>query len=333
MQRLLLCLILVGALLIAPSNQVESAEVEVLCTQKAVPIYSCANCADVLFHYPANALLFESAPVDAEWISLTDTATGERGFIRAGDVQACRVAAWQLRPVLPDRLGRAREIYAQGLALGNNPNAFSIVGDCQSVPAFFLGSFENPSAYNLGGYSHLQAVIKHFKGSFDRRNMTVHSGFNVASVLAETWADPNQCEIGETPLMCEYRLHKPSIAFVSMETIWSGNVTAYERHLRQIVEYLLEQGVVPILVTKADNIEGGHRVNEAIVRVADSYGVPLWNFWLAVQGLPNHGLQEDGFHLTFSRNLFNDRQRFQGAWAVRNLTALQALDRVWRGVQ
>lgn len=333
MRKLLLSLTLIGALLIAPTNQVESAEVEALCTEKAAPIYGCVGCADVLFRYPANTLLFNSTPVDAEWISLTDTASGEQGFIRAGDVQPCRVAAWQLRPVLPSTLGRAREIYAKGLALGNNPNAFSIVGDCQSVPAFFLGSFEDPKAYNLGSYGNLQAVISHFKGSFDRRNMTVHSGFNVASVLAETWADPKRCEVGETPLTCEYRLHKPSIAFVSMETIWSGDVAAYERHLRQIVEYLIEQGVVPILGTKADNVEGGHRVNEAIVRVADSYGVPLWNFWLAVQGLPNHGLQEDGFHLTFSRTFFNDRQRLQGGWAVRNLTALQALNQVWRGVQ
>jgi hypothetical protein len=50
-------------------------------------------------------------------------------------------------------------------------------------------------------------------------------------------------------------------------------------------------------------------VNAAIVRIADEFGVPLWNFWLAVQPLPNHGLQEDGFHLTFARNLFDDPSR------------------------
>jgi hypothetical protein len=303
-----------------------------LCTARRASVHECPDCPKVLFRYPSNTLLYNVAAVSDAWLSLTDTATGMQGFIRTADTRACNAAEWQLRPVIPTVSARAREIYARGMALGNDPRAFSVIGDCQSVPAFFLGTFDE-GTYTLGKYSYLQATIDHFKGSFDRRNMTVHSGFNVASVLTEIWADPKRCEIGETPLMCEYRLHKPSIAFVSMETIWSGDVAGYESHLRQIVSYLVEQGVVPILGTKADDVEGGHRVNAVIARIADEFDVPLWNFWLAVQPLPNHGLQEDGFHLTFARNLFDDPLRLQGAWAVRNLTALQALDAVWRGMR
>lgn len=332
MRFVLIGVLLLSALLAAPFAQPSAAAQSALCTAQRARVFACTDCNRVLFRYPANTLLYNTAEVNGEWISLTDTATGEQGFIRAADTQPCSVAEWQLRPVIPSVSSRAREIYARGMALGNDPRAFSVVGDCQSVPAFFLGTFDEDT-YALGKYDYLQATIDHFKGSFNRRNMTVHSGFNVASVLTETWADPKRCEIGETPLMCEYRLHKPSIAFVSMETIWSGDVAGYESHLRQIVSYLVEQGVVPILGTKADNIEGGHRVNAVIAQIADEFGVPLWNFWLAVQPLPNHGLQEDGFHLTFSRNIFSDPTRLQGAWAVRNLTALQALDAVWRGVR
>ena len=60
--------------------------------------------------------------------------------------------------------------------------------------------------------------------------------------------------------------------------------------------------------------------------------MPLWNFWAAAQPLPAHGLRPDGFHLTWERNYFNDPAVMQQAWPWRNLTALQAIDAVWRGV-
>jgi hypothetical protein len=90
---------------------------------------------------------------------------------------------------------------------------------------------------------------------------------------------------------------------------------------------------LPILATKADNWEGNHGINAAIARIAAEYEIPLWNFWLAVQPLPNHGVSEDGFHLTYARNFFDDPVRMQSSWPVRNLTALQALDAVWKAVR
>ncbi|MFN8448657.1 MAG: hypothetical protein U0521_08725 [Anaerolineae bacterium] len=85
---------------------------------------------------------------------------------------------------------------------------------------------------------------------------------------------------------------------------------------------------MPILGTKADDLEGDNGINQAIVRVANHYEVPLWNFWLAVQQLPGHGLSEDGFHLTFARDFYDDPVRLESGWLVRNLTALEALDGV-----
>jgi hypothetical protein len=58
----------------------------------------------------------------------------------------------------------------------------------------------------------------------------------------------------------------------------------------------------------------------------------LWNFWLAVQPLPDHGLWKDGFHLTVGNNDFSDPLAMRYAWPIRNLTALQALDAVWHAV-
>ena len=72
-----------------------------------------------------------------------------------------------------------------------------------------------------------------------------------------------------------------------------------------MIETCIEYGVVPILSTKADNLEGDGSINATIVRLAEEYEVPLWNFWAAIQDLPRHGLQEDGAHLTWNPNDFS----------------------------
>jgi hypothetical protein len=102
--------------------------------------------------------------------------------------------------------------------------------------------------------------------------------------------------------------------------------------MRAIIEFTIDQGIVPILATKADDLEGNNRINATIAELANEYDIPLWNFWRAVQDLPNGGLQSDNAHLTFGTNHFDNVTSLQTAWPVRNLTALQALDAVWRGV-
>ena len=51
-----------------------------------------------------------------------------------------------------------------------------------------------------------------------------------------------------------------------------------------------ESPAVPIIATKADNLEGDNSINATVAQIAYDYGIPLWNFWAAVQPLPNHGL-------------------------------------------
>ena len=102
--------------------------------------------------------------------------------------------------------------------------------------------------------------------------------------------------------------------------------------MRQILNILVSRNVVPILSTKGDNLEGDHRINRTIACLAQEYDIPLWNFWAAIQPLPNHGLQPDHEHLTYGNTDFDDNHALQSAWTIRNLTALQTLDAVWRGV-
>jgi hypothetical protein len=236
-------------------------------------------------------------------------------------------------PVIPTVSQTARDIYQRGQARGNNPRAFSKIGDCQSVPPYFLAPFDyGVPAYDLGPYASLQEAIDYFRGSFARNSVASNAGFNVATVFVPLWSDPKRCLRNESPLACELRLQRPSFAVISMETWWGGDPSGYESFMRRILETTIANGTVPILGTKADNIEGNGSLNATLVKLAAEYDIPLWNYWAAVQPLPNHGLHPDGFHLTWERPYFNDPAVMQQAWPWRNLTALQALDSVWRGV-
>ena len=143
-----------------------------------------------------------------------------------------------------DRFAHAKEIYQHGLQMGNDPAAFSKVGDCQNVHDFFLGIYENPRNYRLGDqYAYLQETIDHFYPSFARESLAVKGGWNVASVLSPMFANKTVCEKGEGPLACELRVNKPSIVLISMETWWvKETADAYEGYLRQIVEYVIAAG-------------------------------------------------------------------------------------------
>ncbi len=233
---------------------------------------------------------------------------------------------WQEWPVVPSVTGRSLEIYRQALALGNDPHAFSKIGDCQNVKAAFMGFFDIPERYNLGpDYQYLQETIDNFAGYFNTDGQAVKGGFNAATVLSPLWANPDVCLAGENPLECELRVTKPIIVFISFEVWWEGRTAEeYEKYMRQIIETVIAHGSVPILATKADNVEGDHSLNLTTASLAHEYDLPLWNFWLAVQPLPNHGMdpvRDDGFHISTD------------GWNVRSFTGLQALDSIWHGVR
>jgi hypothetical protein len=237
-------------------------------------------------------------------------------------------ADWREWPVVPERVSDfAIQVYQQGLAAGNDPHAFSKVGDCQAIREVLMGLYDKPGYYKLQeGYDYLQQTIDQFSGSFNRDGQGVKGGYNAAAVLSPLWADPQVCQPGETPIECEYRIHKPGIVIISLEVWWDGRTPErYEQYMRKIIDFYLAHGVVPVLSTKADNVEGDHAINRITAELAYEYDLPLWNWWRAVQDLPGHGLQEDGSHLTFGGPFFGNPANLRKAWPVRNLNALEVL--------
>lgn len=238
---------------------------------------------------------------------------------------------WMEWPVLPELSARARQMLRDAPGRGLNSRAFAKVGDCETLTDWFLVDFDRgPRYYNLGSYASLQRVIDTYAGSFQRKSLASARGFTAASALSPIWADPTACKPGETPLACEIRVQRPAFALIMLGTNDVNHKATFEANLRKIIEYSLEQGVLPVLVTKADNLEGDHQLNLVMARLAAQYEVPLWNFWLAVQPLPDHGLQPDGAHLTYTPNRFDDPRNLKSAWAVRNLNALQLLEILWK---
>ena len=240
---------------------------------------------------------------------------------------------WQSWPVIPVVSTTARELYERGQASGNNLRSFSKIGDGEISAEWFFTAFDlGADRYDLGPFQALSSAIEYFAGSFGRIGMAARRGFNANRILDPALSDSALCETGESPLTCEVRLQRPAFAILSLGTNQVWQPDEFEKGMRQILDILLSNKVVPILSTKGDNLEGDHRINRTIACLAQEYDVPLWNFWSAIQRLPNHGLQPDLEHLTYGITDFDDPHAMQSAWTVRNLTALQVLDAVWRGV-
>lgn len=227
-------------------------------------------------------------------------------------------------------IGHMREIFATGQSLGRNARAFSKAGDSTIESPYFLGRFDG-SPYNLGDYHFLQAVIDHFKGSFGRKSMAVRIGQHSWTLLNPAWADKQQCDSGEAPLACEFRLNNPSVVILRLGANDAGVPKFFDKNMRAVVDYTIAQGIIPVLSTKPDQREGTEQVNEMVRKIAADYRLPLWDFARVAKTLPGSGLGPDGVHLTgFYQHDYTLPQAFQRGHGVQDLTALIVLNQIWR---
>jgi hypothetical protein len=228
---------------------------------------------------------------------------------------------WKNWPVMPVVSDKMRRLYQQGLAKGNNPNAFSVLGDCQSQPKVFMGVFESQPELVSSLPENLQETVEQFSGSFNRYSPTVKDGTTEGALLWAQWNDNKEkyCKANETPIDCELRVHQPSIVFIHVGTHWEARNKLY---LTRLVDKIIQHKAVPVLVFKADNRELDERVNTAYAEIAAERGLPAWNFWATVQHLPDGGMKPT------SEMYLSDE-----AMIIHRDGALQALDTIWRAVR
>lgn len=234
-------------------------------------------------------------------------------------------ADWKDWPVIPIVDSSLQRIYQRGLSLGNDPHAFSIFGDCQTRPADFFGVFETDPTTLLFLSPELRETVENFKGSFNRDSSTTQDGTTPGALLWTQWHRGEYgCNFTETPVECELRTHRPSFVIIQVGTHFESRNTEY---LRKVILQLMDEGVVPILATKADNREKDERINRDMAMLASEYDLPLWNFWAAVSDLPNRGL-----YTRSDRPLQGDIYLTDEAEIIHRTTGLEALDAVWRAM-
>lgn len=237
--------------------------------------------------------------------------------------------------VLPEgAIPRMQAVYDLGQVLGNDPQSVARVGDSITVSSSFLYPVGR-GLYNLGAYGYLQDTVDYYAPSLRRVTVAASVGWAAFAALdpALTRTD---CLPDEPPLLCEYRVIKPSIALIMFGTNDMGyrSLTDYRNDLIRIVDMTEARGIIPVLSTipprpgYADTVEA---FNTVVREISATRHIPLWDYHLAMLSLPNLGLSPlDNLHPSTPPDGYERAADFQPenliyGYVVRNLTALHVL--------
>ena len=271
--------------------------------------------------------------------------------VMLGDVPAMERRLYET-PILHNmNTARVRQIFEYGRSMGNRANVFTTVGDSNTTNGDFLQPIGmGADTYcTWGDYGYLRETVDYFSvppsdkanNSFTHHSESASMGFNSASVLDPFWASAATCAGGESPLMCEYRSIKPSVAVIMLGGIDVNDLTTaeYGANLLRIVQTSIQQGVIPVLTTfvvlsNRDVYPRSLEFNMLLLDIADEGQIPLINLWAAARMLPGEGIGPDGTHLKAEVGSFcafdGGQHRLGGT--LRNLLTLQALDALRVGV-
>jgi len=254
-----------------------------------------------------------------------------------------------LPPLSDTVISQLKTIAMIGKAHGNNLTVFAKVGDSITVGQRFLYPFGD-GKYQLGDHTYLQPVIDAFiqtavreVNSFNNPTVAAKVGWSAYSVLSPHNADPNQCDVGESPLVCEYRVIQPSIAFIMFGTNDVGFRTEdeYRHDMSEIIKTSMEMGVIPVLYTIPPQLRVMDRVsafNTIIRDLASANNIPLIELAPAMMDLPGNGLAYDNVHPSWPPGdeelaAYFTPDNLSYGYTLRNLLTLQMLDRVWRVIK
>jgi hypothetical protein len=335
-------------------------------TRYALPVYSGSDRSTPIIGVlnPQAKIILEARNIDTLWVLGHSTDGKVRGWMESrfldiapgvslpnllvsnetmfvpvpetSDISTINLAEYAVVPTSPSVLNHAREIYEQGRILGMDPHVISKIGDCITDNPRFLYPF-GLNEYNLGGYIQLQPVIDYFGASMAYDSQAAYDGLVTTAVLDPVFANPGACLPGESPLHCEIRIHRPSVAIIMFgaQDLLFTSAEDFDQSLRHIVHETIQAGVIPILSTFPSNLQRWDQsiaYNQIVVQVAVDYQIPLINLWLALESLPHHGVDSDGRHLSIPITSAGDLRadNLKRGYTLRNLITLEALDVVWR---
>jgi uncharacterized protein YraI len=279
----------------------------------------------------------------------TGSGSAASGAVLLSDAPALPAGAPDMARIVTGISARSRQIFLDGQSKGNIFNVFVAVGDSITDQGAFMTQFTN-GRYNLGAYNYYGPAVSWWNSvngrgqlTFDPDHLAAAAGWSTFDVLDPGLGWPGICADGETPLHCTYRVDRPSVALIMLGTNDAGGIAPadYEANMRRILNETISMGIIPVLSTlppRVDAAANNNRVdayNGIIVNLAREYDIPLWNYSLALSGLPNNGLDSDGVHPSKPPdNLFTtfDAEHLQYGFPMRNLTALHVLDQLWRQV-
>ena len=245
---------------------------------------------------------------------------------------ADRAPSAQRDPAVPSlskaETGYLRQIFRQGLAMGNHPRSFIKVGDSISWTPLYLQGISCKEE-KLDGRSWLKPTIKWFRalrlpawasdsdcGGDDPfgRDSTATRPYQPSQwpmttppTYPEGLPADTHCDPSEAPLQCEEGLLLPSIALVMIGTndaqigVDSSEV---RENVREIVTWLKGRGTIPVLSTIPPRLDTPERTasakayNAEIRDLGASERVPLIDLYRAfrARSMTGEGMSADGVH-------------------------------------
>ncbi len=301
---------------------------------------------------PVTPLALLGVSADREWLNVR-LDDGSVGWVAADyvelfiDLDALFPGGTSESRLSPDVIAHVQQIFAAGQARGNHADVFAKVGDSLTVSSLTLHPL-GVGVYNLGDYDYLQGVIDFYAGgqtrdgrnSFNDDSVAAGIGWTTYRVLDPEEDKPELCLPEESPLLCEYRLLQPSVSLIMFGTNDVSILESrhYRANLNRIIDLSEAQGIIPVLTTiplRVDWEMRSHEFNAIISEVARQRAIPVIDYGGAMLPLGDAGLDLDQVHPSVPPKGFEGAADFREGnlsygYVLRNLTALQVLDAVWR---
>ncbi|MGB0647019.1 MAG: SGNH/GDSL hydrolase family protein [Bradymonadia bacterium] len=197
---------------------------------------------------------------------------------------------------------------------------------------------------DLGEYDELRETLEFFldgnaagSSPFDRETVAARVGHSASWVID---GDPAPIDSEIDAIAPRFALLHYGTNDMGLGSTYASAARVFHDSMMTLVDTCTEQGIIPILFgisPRGDRPEADHwvRTYNAIIRgIAQTNQIPFVDIYHATRDLVNYGLSEDGIHLNRygagSCILTEDGLNY--GYNVRNLVALQALDRVRRSV-